>query len=197
MAGQTPNYDIRYPEMLDPADIVAVQHIAEDSEEELGILLDEVAADSAGKITWSQATWAPTVTNMALGNGSITGSAFRLGQLVWVDFEILPHPTNPPTTAWLANQFPNIIMPPSLPISLTVNPGGHNLVTAKIPTYPYVVNMAVEISPTTNALALVAIEGAMRLYNHPSVSLGGTSVWANDSYVKGSVLYITSAAGGA
>jgi len=167
MAGQTPNYDIRYPEMLDPADIVAVQYIAEDSEEELGILLDEVTAESAGKITWSQATWVPTVAGMTLGNGSITGSAFRLGPLVWVDFQILPHPTNPPTTAWLANQFPTIILPASLPASVSVNPGGHNLVAAKVATYPFVVNMAVEIAPTTNALALLAIEGAMRLYNYP------------------------------
>jgi len=194
MAGQTPDYGIRFPEMLDPANINVVQHIAEDSESQLGALLDEIVADSAGKANWAAVTWAPTVTGMTLGNGSITGSAMSIGQLVWADFEILPHPTDPPTTAWIANSFPVVALPPSLPVTQTISPGGHNLASARRAiASPNVVNMAIEIAPSNNTLALVAIEGPMRFYNYPAAILGGTAVWGSTDYVRCGFMYLTSA----
>jgi hypothetical protein len=169
-----------------------VQFLAEDSEEELGLLLDEIVSESATKISWSQVAWTPTVTGMTLGNGSITGSAFRLGQLVWADFQILPHQVNPPTTAWIANAFPVITLPPSVPVK--ANLAGHDLAAAKISgVTTFVVNMAVELAPSNNTAALLAIEGAMRTFNYPSVSLGGTAVWSNSNYVRCGLMYITNA----
>jgi hypothetical protein len=194
MAGQTPNYDIRFPEMLDPANINAVQFLAEDAEAELGIILDAAVGESATRAGWSQISWVPTSTNITIGNGTLTGSAYHLGQLVWADFQILAHPSSPPTTAWVNNVFPNIIMPAAFPISLSVNPSGHALATAKRASVsPSIINMATELSPSSNAVALLAIEGALRIFNVPSASLGGVVPWSNGDYVSGGLLYITSA----
>ncbi len=88
MTGQTPNHNIRYPEMTDRANISAIQAMSEDVEREVNSVQSPLVTQAASKSKWTRLLWNPTFTGMTIGNGTVIANAFRMDKLVWLDLSI-------------------------------------------------------------------------------------------------------------